>query len=265
MSHFQWFAGININSGAAVVPVGKNTFGISIYNVDYGREEITRVGQENGTGISYDASDLSVGITYARPLTESFFFGATAKYVQQQIWDSNARTIAIDAGFTLLTDFWNGIRIAGSINNFGGKMQMEGVNLREFIDIADDISESNEQIPANIDTDAWNLPIQVRAGLAAPVFVAKNFQLEAMVDAQQTNDNLINADFGGEFRYFTKSTEFNLRAGYRDFGLDNSTSHLSYGVGVNINLIQYVIGFDFAITEFEQLGYVQMIDFRFSF
>jgi len=265
LNHYEWFAGINYNAGSATVPVGDNTFGFSIAHVDYGRIEITRVGQENGTGIDFESSDISIGLSYARPLTDTFIFGLTGKFVRQKIWDSSASTGAIDAGFLLLTDFWNGIRIAGSINNFGGKMQMTGINNRVFTDIAPDVEESNDQIPANIDTDEFNLPIQVRAGLVAPLYVRENVRFEAMVDAQQTNDNNINADIGGEFRFSTNATDFNLRAGYKDAGLDNSYSHFSYGLGIDVNLVKYIIGFNFAVTSFDDLGDVHMIDVKFSY
>ena len=265
LNHYEWFAGINYNAASATVPVGDNTFGFNIAHVDYGRIEITRVGQENGTGIDFESSDISIGMSYARPLTDNFIFGITGKFVRQKIWDSSANTGAVDAGFVLLTDFWKGIRIAGSINNFGGKMQMTGINNRVFTDVAPNIEESNDQVPANLDTDEFNLPIQVRAGITAPLFVRENVRFEAMVDAQQTNDNNINADIGGEFRFSTNATDFNLRAGYKDAGLDNSYSHFTYGVGIDVNLVSYIIGFNFAVTSFDDLGDVQMIDVKFSY
>ena len=125
----QWVAGIDYNAAAVIVPVtSSGVVGLSLASVDYGDMKVTTISQPEGTGETFSANDLSVGLSYAMPLTNSFYFGGTTKYVRQSIRDMAASTIAVDVGFVLVTDYFNGMKVAASIMNFGGKMQMDGIN-----------------------------------------------------------------------------------------------------------------------------------------
>ena len=81
-----------------------------------------------------------------------FYIGGTVKYVRQSIYDMAANTMAVDVGFVLNSDYFNGLKLAASITNFGGKMQMDGINGRIFTDIDPQNSGSNSSLPARLET-----------------------------------------------------------------------------------------------------------------
>lgn len=266
-THHDWLAGIEYNAASVVVPaVGQGVIGLAIASVDYGSMDVRTVAAPEGTGETFDAGDMSIGLSYAMPLTPQFHFGGTAKYVTQRIRDMSASTIAFDFGFVLATDYFNGMKIAASIMNFGGKMQMDGINSESNIDIAPGNSGTSESIPVRIRMDRWDLPIAFKFGVAVPVVKTGNIEVLALADANQTNDNNLNSDFGGQFRYSTRTVTFDARVGYKDAFLeDNVDSHLSYGVGLDVQVSGVRFGFDYGFVPFDLLDNVQMLDFRVHF
>jgi len=265
-SNNQWIAGIDFNTAGITIPVtGSGVVGLSVASVDYGTMKVRTVADPEGTGETFSASDLSVGLSYAMPLTPSFYFGGTTKMVRQSIRDMSARTMAIDVGFVLLTDYFNGMRVAASIMNFGGKMTMDGINSEIQVDIVPGHDGSSESIPARIKMDGWDLPMSFKFGIALPVVNSESTQFELLADANQTNDNNLNADFGAQFKYMTRMLTFNARAGYKDAFLDNVDSHFAYGAGLDLQLSGVRFGFDYAYVPFDLLDSTRIVDFRIYF
>ncbi len=266
LSHHEWLADINYNAAGVVVPVmGSAVVGLSVASLDYGDMDVRTVTFPEGTGETFSSSDLSLGLTYAQPLTPSFYFGGSVKYIRQQIRDMSANAVAFDFGFVLQTQYFRGVQLAASIQNFGGKMQMGGVNGQVFVDIDDGNSGNNPNIPARIEMDSWDLPLFFKFGIAVPVYEANGLRLMAVADANQSNDNNLNGDVGGEMHYGNRTFNLSLRAGYKDLALDNVDSHFTFGGGLDLRVTGVRFGFDYAYTPFELLGDTQMIDFRVYF
>lgn len=266
LSHSRWFADINYNAAATVIPVsGDRVLGLSVAAVNYGTMIVRTVAFPEGTGETFRANDFSLGLSYAQPLTESFYFGGTAKYVRQQIRDMNASTIGFDVGFVLQSGYLGGLVLAASIQNFGGKMQMSGINSVVFVDIDETTSGNNPDIPARIEMDAWDLPLSFKFGMAMPVVQVGMVELMALADIQQSNDNSLNSDVGAQLRVHNRTFNFDLRSGYKDLFLDNVDSHATFGAGVDVRAFGLRIGFDYAYTPFNLLGQTQVVDFRMYF
>jgi len=265
-THYEWFAGIQYNAFGVTVPVMSNSvIGFSMAALNYGSMDVRTVDQPNGTGETFQSSDLMVGLSYAQPLTRNFYFGGTAKYIRQTIWDMQAQTMAVDVGFILLTDYLNGLRLAASIQNFGGSMQMDGINSQIFIDPFPLNSGSNDRVPTRFETDEWELPIQFKFGVAVPVITSKHLQWEVMAESHQTNDQYLNIDSGTELRLRTNTAQLNLRAGYKDFGLTNVDSHFSFGVGIETRISGVRMGMDMGYVPMNRLGDTKMVDMRVYF
>ncbi len=266
LSHSRWFADIDYNAAATVIPIsGDRVLGLSVAAVNYGTMIVRTVAFPEGTGETFRANDFSLGLSYAQPLTESFYFGGTAKYVRQQIRDMNASTIGFDVGFVLQSGYLGGLVLAASIQNFGGKMQMSGINNVVFVDIDETTSGNNPDIPARIEMDAWDLPLSFKFGMAMPVVQVGMMELMALADIQQSNDNSLNSDVGAQLRVHNRTFNFDLRSGYKDLFLDNVDSHVTFGAGVDVRAFGLRIGFDYAYTPFNLLGQTQVVDFRMYF
>ena len=272
-SNYQWFAGIDYNAFGVTLPItAQQVVGLSLSHVNYGEMDVTTVTQPDGTGEKFTTTDLMIGVSYAQPLTSQFYIGGTVKYIQQDIWDMTAKTMAVDIGFILQTEYLNGLRLGASLMNFGGKMQLDGVDTQIFIDPEEDYGSNNDQIPVRYKMDEWNLPIQFKFGVAVPVIKQKYIRWDVMAESHQTNDQYLNADLGTEFRFMTNSTHFVLRAGYkdlplsRDFHLDHVDSHWTFGTGLETQFNNsFRVGLDVAYIPFDNLGYARMFDLRFYF
>ena len=266
----QLFVDVEAYGAGLVLPFkegsGKN-FGFSINYVDYGRQKVRTVELQEGTGATYGANDLSVGVTYSQNLTSSFHFGGTAKFVQQRIYDMHAETFAVDLGFILKTNYFNGLTIGASINNFGGKMQMDGINSEYFIDIDPTSEGDNESILGRVKMDRWDLPLSFKVGVALPVIKQENLEWLILSEAQQTSDNDLNVDSGSELSYISNTVKFHVRAGYKDLLLgDEVDSHITYGAGFILKTSSGVaIGVDFAQVPYEYLGQTTIVDLKLFF
>lgn len=265
-THHEWLADINYNGAAVAIPIsGSSVVGLSVAALDYGRMDVRTVALPEGTGETFGATDLVVGATFARPLTQSFYFGGTVKYIRQSIRDNAASTVAFDVGFVLETEYFRGLEIAASIQNFGGKMQMGGLNGQIFVDVDPTISGNNDNVPARLEMDRWDLPLSFKFGVALPVVRHDFVEVLVFGDANQTNDNNLNSDFGGLMRFGNRTVNLELRAGYRDAFIDNVDSHLTYGAGLDVRVSTVRFGFDFAYVPYELLGNTRLIDFRVYF
>ena len=263
LTHYAWLADIGYSAAGIVVPVLQSgSVGFSMAIVDYGDMEVRTVTFPEGTGETFSSNDMSLGLTYAQPLTQAFYFGGTVKYVRQQIRDMRASAIAFDFGFILETRYLSGMTIAASIRNFGSKMQMQGINGQVFVDIDPTTAGNNPNIPARIDMDRWDLPLAFKFGVMIPIPLAFNTQLQLLADANQSNDNTLNGDLGAQLHYGSRTFNLDLRAGYKDSFVDNVDSHLTFGAGLDVRVHTVRFGFDFAYVPFERLGGTRMADVR---
>ncbi|MFN1834201.1 PorV/PorQ family protein [Balneola sp. MJW-20] len=264
----ELFVGVEAYATGLVLPIGKGkSIGLGANLVNYGRQDVRTVSEPQGTGATFGAYDLSIGVSYAQNLAENFYFGVTTKFVQQKIFDMTAETFAFDFGFVLLTDYLNGASLGATISNFGGTMQMNGINTRYVIDIDPNSDGNNTNVPSNLYTDEWDLPLSFKFGLAVPAVKTDFLELNLMSELQQTNDNNMNVDNGAQLSYLTKTIQFHVRSGYRDFLIgDEVDSHFSYGLGVSLKTASGpTIVFDFAQVPFEYLGMTTLLDIKLFF
>ena len=264
------FVDVNAYGSGIVFPIGKTpgrNLGLGINFVDYGRMKVRTIEDQDGTGATFGAHDLSIGITYAQNLTESFHFGGTAKIVQQKIYDMSASTFAFDFGFILKTEYLNGMVIGGSISNFGGKLQMDGINSERFIDIDPSQEGDNATVPGRTYMDEWDLPLSFRFGAKFPIVKMENIEWDILSDVQQTNDNELNLDSGSQLSYLTRTVKFHTRVGYKDLGIGSrGDAHLSYGAGFVLRTNSgLAIGVDFAQVPYNYLGQTTIVDLKLFF
>jgi hypothetical protein len=270
----QWFAGIQYNALGITIPVSNSrdmVLGLHAIYMDYGRMDIRTVEQPEGNGLTFGAYDLSTGLSFASRLTDAFHLGGTVKLVQQSIYDMRASTVAIDIGFTLITPYMNGIRMGASLTNFGGSMQMDGINTQFVHAPYRSIRGANDNVSARYNLDQWNIPVQFKFGVLWPVIKSEYLDWYIMAESDQTNDQYLNADLGSQLVLKTRTTRVMPRIGYKDmplrkeFALNQVDSHWTFGIGLQtrVNRLQFAV--DFAYVPFDNLGDTSMIDFRFYF
>lgn len=260
-THTFWFADINHDFIAFALPFEENTIGLSITSVNVGDIEITTLEQPNGTGTFYTASDLSIGFTFARKMTDKLTAGITVKYVREQIVNEVATGIAFDLG-TSLDIAGGGLKLAMALSNFGAGMQMEG----EDIVVPYYPGPASTPIKAYLETLEWPMPTNFRIGLSFQLIGNKSFvfhseesQFILAVDGNHPVDAKERINLGGEYSF---NNWIFLRAGYK-FRYDEQTT--SFGGGVRVPLASSLVVFDYALSDYGLLDFIHRITVQFQF
>ncbi len=274
-SYQPWIANINssfVSANVYLPSVG--VFALSLISMNYGQMDVTTLLRQEGNGETFQASDLAIGLTFARKLAQWFAFGATFKYISSSIWHTSASSIAIDLGVTINTDFLSltgdfdkGLVIAMSVSNYGTPMTYDGIDLIYPIDIAPDENGNYKDTPGQFKMQSWELPLIFRFGIAAYPIVIGNHQLSVAVDALHPNNNSEYINVGGEYKLtFPAFGEIFIRGGYKGIFMDKSLYGLSFGFGLKMFIMDNnSIRLNYAFREHKVLGDTQTYEITISF
>ncbi len=256
-SYMDWFSLFN-HSAASLVYTNEDFGSIagSVIMFNTSDMEITTELEPNGTNRYFDASDMAIGVTYARFLTDKFNVGVTVKYIYQQIWNETADGFAFDIGTQYTLDFQN-LTIAMSMTNFGGDLRFEGSDLA--VNYSSDIYPQARITPAQLATEEYPLPLNFQLGIAFDVFEADFVKMRADIDATHPNDNDEQLLFGTEFSFFDR---FYLRGGYK---FNDDEQSFAFGAGANVMVSESAIYFDYAYSVYDLLPSVNTISLKLLF
>lgn len=262
-NHTNWiadvgydFAGFSTNiSGlgtmGAFVSVLKSIDGMMVRTVE----------TPEGTGERFDAGAMSIGLSFARELTDNFSIGFNAKYIREYIWNESATGFALDAGVLYRIDVLNELRLGASISNFGTKMKLEGRDLIEVKQVGE--SGQGNLINSIIQVDEWDLPLLFRVGVAADVIKSDLLRLTTAIDAVHPNDHTEYLNLGTEFSW---NELLFLRVGYNSLFEEKTEKGFSAGIGLNYRLIESVkVMFDYAYQDFNRLKNVHYFSIGVKF
>jgi len=238
IGHLSYFSEISMENVALVSRIGESSFlGLSLLYLSSGAMDVTTEFQPFGTGQQFYASDLAVGLSFAKILTDNFAFGVTSKFVQEGIADINTNTVLFDFGFQYEVGLAN-TRFAVTLTNFGFNATPSGDILHTNLDGENSITEF-EQISA---------PAIFRLGIAWDALKRPNHDLTIVGQLNHPTDNNETYDFGVEYQY---RRLLSVRTGYR-LGQDEFTWP-SAGFGVKLKKLAG-LRFDYAFTAKERLG-----------
>ncbi len=251
VSHEEWWAGSRLNHAAFVQSFGDvGAFGLSFTMMTMDKLAVTtEEDPEGASGLTFDAQDLMLGVSYARMLTDDFSVGISGKYIHQRIWNESAGGLAIDVG----TQYHIGIRdlrIGMSVTNFGGDLTFEGRDISVDYDANSAIS-TERLLPAQIQAEEYPLPLRFQVGVSMSPYTSENLSFLVAADVIHPNDNDEVVCTGIEA---TIMQILVVRGGYR-FGDD--TARWSVGVGASIPAGNLHIGFDYAFVSYDFLPSVQ--------
>ena len=233
-SHSEWLAEIDFDYVGGAYRLGNlGTVGASITVLSVPEMIVRTEERQDGTGETFDAMDLAVGLSYGLAVTDRFSVGVTGKFVQQRIWHSTATGYAVDIGTRFRTNFFGGMTIGATLYNFGTDMRMNGRDLRTFVNPTPGQLGDNESIPANYDADAWSLPLNFQIGVSSQPINSRMHQLTVSADALHPSSNYESVNVGFEYGFMQR---FFVRGGYQSMFLQDSEGGISGGVGARLPL-----------------------------
>ena len=226
-----WLAGLDFSFAAVAVPTSLGTFSGGITALLVPEMEKTVSGSnagQLGTGETFDAGFYAVSLGYGRALTDRFSIGGTVKVVSERIDQYNATGVAFDIG-TLFTTPFNGLRLGAAIQNYGTKMQMEGPLYR--VDPVPGQAGNNNDIRAEGVTDAFDMPLAMRVGLATEVYQTADTRVTLAVDALTPSSAAQHVNLGAEVGLLGGLVA--VRGGYQELFMEDSPRSFTLGGGLN--------------------------------
>jgi hypothetical protein len=254
----SWWASVGLSHAAFVYSIDEvGSFGVSATMLGMDPMDVTTELAPDGTGETFEARDLMVGISFARRLTEDFSVGVTAKYVYQSIWRESASGIAFDVG----TQYRIGIgdlTLAMAMTNFGGDMQMDGQDLEVKVDGSSSVP-NNRLAPARLESEAYPLPLHFQVGISMTVLDLEDVGVLLAVDVTHPNDTRERVNLGSEVRLLQYLF---LRGGYRiNYDIESGTM----GAGVRVPVGDLRVNFDYAYALYDQLPDIHRISLGVDF
>ncbi len=252
----NWIADLQHQFIGFTHPLGASA-AIGVFGISLGGDEFeqTTLTYQEGNGVMVEYGDLALGAAFAHRLTDRFSVGGNVKYIHQKLFNETASSYALDLGTYLRTDL-RGFAIGMALSNLGKEMKLEGRDLST--------SDPNSP-PTQYQVSAWPLPLTFQVGFAwklwgLPEAFWKNTHHEGLLvfDGQHLNEGLTRWRLGGEYNF--KQILF-LRMG-RVF--EHDTEDWSFGAGLSIPIVAYVITADFAYADLGDLETVQRISLWIS-
>ena len=259
-NQMNWIADIRYYSGSAAFnwQEGKyGVIGVSFLYVDYGKFEWTRVAPDQPSG--YEDIDAgwampnaySIGIGYAKELSDKFSVGGQVKYVHQKLGTSY---IPVYSGKTLTgqeeKEYALGVVAFdfGTLYKTGFKSLAFGMSIRNF---AQEVKYEKE---------SFQLPLTFKIGIGMNVmdFFPKwnrDNALNVTIDAAHPRSFPEYIEIGGEYIF---RNMLYLRAGYV-----TTQDDYSYSLGAGVQ--QFGFSFDYSYTPFTTFKDVNRFSFRFAF
>ncbi len=255
-SYAQWIFETNSSFFGVIIPMGDvGTFGVSINSFSSGDIEETTITKPHGTGRVFDASDISIGVSYSRMLTDRFSAGITLKYMEENLSLESSSAFAVDLGSIFILDFDYNLRLGLVISNLGSNMKLSGLDLEKNI-----TTENSKLVEAQLKTYDWSLPLTFRVGLASDIISTDNHRLTVAAEVNDARDFKARENIGIEYGF---NNIFFLRGGYK-FNYDEET----YSVGLGINYFLKGIGgliIDYSLSDMNRLGQINRLSVGLSF
>ncbi|KAA3659429.1 MAG: hypothetical protein DWQ10_08895 [Calditrichaeota bacterium] len=266
-SQADWFADITHNFVGMVIPMGEdNAIGFYGIFLDMDPIQVTTIDAPHGTGEFFKASDLALGVTYARKPVDFLSLGVGAKFIQQSIFNETASTFAFDLS-SVLDIPYKGMKLGMNFSNIGGKMRLDGRDLIKEFDLNPD-NTLNTGVEAKLATQHWDLPVNFRVGVAMDI-VGKDDagfmqneknRLTMAIDGNHPADAAEHVNLGMEYSF---NELISLRGGYQ---VNRDIEELFYGAGINASLGGgAMFRFDYAVASFGDLDYIHVFSGSISF
>jgi len=237
---------------------GVGSFGMDLQYLDYGKIEETTVYDQDGTGRFLSASDLAIGLGYARELTDRFSFGVKVKFINQTIADASASAFAVDLGAVFLTSFFdNKLRFAAALSNFGTKMQFKGEDLSITYVVPG--NPGNKQVPAELSTLEWDIPLLLRFGISDFIIDNEDVSLLVAYDLLDSRDYRVRHNVGTEVGLYKI---FYLRGGYK-FNYDEVSYTVGFGLDFQ-NIVDYKLKLDYLFLDYGDFGSLNQFSLQFN-
>ncbi len=223
--HFQlgqtsYYSGIHLSYAGFIYSKSRlNFWGLHVLGINSGEMPVTTEFLPEGNGMTFSVSDLVIGLSYGKILSDNFSFGLTLKYVYENMAGITIQNGIFDFGFIYNVGLNRKTRFAVGVSNFGFNVSPSGKVVVSTLN-GDKVYENFENVA---------VPAIFRLALSSRLVDIKQHHLTAAAQLSHPTDNNETISFGCEYNF--KNLLF-LRTGYI-FGEDQKALP-SFGFGVKL-------------------------------
>lgn len=249
VAYTDFAAGTSLNFAGVTYRINESTVvGVSMQYYDAGEMDVTTEFLPFGTGQTFRATDLGLGISFAKELTDQFSLGVTAKYLREDLATVHNQNMVFDFGFQYDIGIKN-TRFAVAISNFGFNTQPGG-------EIA--VINLNDSLTINEFTEI-SVPTVFRLGFAWDAIKNDKHILTAALQLNHPTDNNETYSVGAEYGW---KQLFFVRTGYT-FATDNG-AFPAFGFGTYLNRRFGQIKLDYGFNYLENFGMINKIGIAYT-
>ena len=208
-TYMTYFADMNVSYLTAGISIGGlGKLGISLQTIEIGEIEVTTIDVPEGTGEVIKPNYLTLGLTYAKALTNRIAFGMNTKLISEKIGNMSASAVAWDFGLQYRSDA--NIDFGITLKNIGTKIKFDGTG----IEYDSEINFANPNATTRktkLDMGSHELPTSLQIGLAYRYNFTERQKVNVVshfVNSSYSFDQLVS---GVEFSY---NDNIFLRGGY---------------------------------------------------
>jgi hypothetical protein len=185
-SHMTYFADIGVSYGA--VSAGIEGFGVislAIKTLAIDEIPVTTTRDPDGTGQSFKPQYFTVGLVYARQLSERIAVGLTGNIISERLGDVSASGVSFDIGvlYENLASV-NGLSLGIAVKNIGPQMKFDGSGLLQTATVA------GQHRPATlyqVQAASFELPSSINFGVGYKRQLNDMIALEGSTTFQSNN------------------------------------------------------------------------------
>ncbi len=247
-SHMNYIADIGVEYGAISTNIeGFGALAFSVKSLGVDDINVTTVQNPDGTGQTFKPQFMTLGLSYARLLSDRISVGVTANLVTEQLALVSASGLSLNVGISY-KDLANidGLGFAVVLKNLGPQMKFDGSGLNIKAN-SDDFLRGTQYY--KVDAAAFELPTTLELGFGYSI----NFgQMNAInINGVFQNSQFYYDEYKVGLEYAFNNTLF-VRGGYLlmpEANEDDRVYGLTAGVGVNYSLGDVGLRFDYAFRE----------------
>lgn len=229
-SSAQWLADMDLNYIAVAQQLGSLGYvGLSVRVLSIGDIIRTTETAPDGTGDIFSPTFTTLGLSYARALTERASFGGTVRLISNSILQTSSTGVSFDFGFQYDTGV-RGIRLAAAMQNFGPTQLFSGADFERNVLFPEDDPQAANRTVATSSSEA-ELPSLFSACGTLPLVTGDVSQFDLHALYQSNSYHVDEFRFGAEYGW---RKDFMLRVGYKATSNEDDLFGLTYGLGVRI-------------------------------
>jgi hypothetical protein len=261
--YMNYFADIKVSYlaiGFNIEDLG--SFGLTYKNIDFGPIPVTTVESPDGNGSTYSPGFYTIGLTYAKTVTDRVTAGATVKLVNEGILSTSAQGVAFDFGVQY--KFVGNLSLGVAIKNIGSNMKYSGTDLTVRTDVPGAAPNRQGTGIYEATVESFGLPSYFEISTAYSYAINNSNSLLIGTTFQNNNAFEDQMKFGTEYKLMNT---FALRAGYDMFiqNQDENQYSLNYGGGVEYMMDTFLINIDYAYRSMKDFDGNHVVTLKMSF